>query len=560
MSIARNLFGAGDHAGDPAVDWNALRTLNSYRLFVAVVLIVGFIAGPDFVDFGRAMPMGFYAATALYIVVALLFAFTLYQRRPPQGTQAHIHLYTDILILSFAAYTSGGVASGLAVLMIVPVAGAGMLLPIRHTMLFAALATLFILGGELARSIDAGPGAAQFTQAALLGGALFVAAGLAAAVARRGAQSAEIAERRTRDVHQLSALNERIIQQMEAGILVIDPQGMVILANASAWQLLGNPARLEGEALPGVAPGLARAHAEWREHGRAPVGPVQPDAAATADTPGLQVQFTDLGELGTLVSLEDAAFIAEQLQQLKLASLGRLTASIAHEVRNPLGAISHATQLLAESPALAADDQRFTRIILDHCKRVNTIVENVLQLSRRHPVDPEPLDLAAWLDDFATTYREGHGLDAHHLVITPPGPGLQVAFDPDHLYQVVANLCDNALQHGERDDSRPPRLHLRAGHDDTDAPVIDIEDDGRPIDPDRVEGMFEPFYSTRHGGTGLGLFLARELCEANRARLRYRRMAEGNCFRITLAAPGSEAAAATAGTSIDSAGTAGPGN
>ncbi len=534
MSLTRNLD-ISPLITDASGGWQSLRLLNSYRLFVAVTLLAGFLIAPDNLDFGRAMPVGFYAAIALYTVLALTFALTVYLRRPGLDTQAHVQLYSDILILAFAVYTSGGIASGLGVLMVVPVACAGMLLPFRHTLLFAALASLLLLGGELARHVDLGGAASQFPQAALLGAALFVSATLAAVLARRGARSAELAERRTRDVRQLSALNERIIQQMEAGILVIDPQGRIVLTNASAWQVLGNPPNLEGEALAAVAPGLAGALTTWREFGTSPPGPVQPYPDQTDAATGLQVQFTDLGELGTLMAIEDAAFIEEQLQQLKLASLGRLTASIAHEVRNPLGAISHAGQLMRESPHLDRGDERFLRIILEQCERVNTIVENVLQLSRRREVSAEPLELNSWAQDFAAAYRLDHALADDRLCVHAADRPLRVLMDRNHLEQIVTNLCDNALHHGVRDDGHPLAIHLRVGHD-SDTPTLAVEDDGRAIEPELATSMFEPFRSTRHEGTGLGLFLARELCEANRARLRYHHVEGHNCFHITLQA------------------------
>lgn len=538
-------------ANPPAVtaspgEWNALRLLNSYRLLVAIFLLAGFLAGPATVEFGQAMPRGFYTATAVYIVAALAFAATIRLRRPGAAVQAQVQLYTDILVLAVVAHTSGGVMSGLAVLMIVPVGGAGILLRPRHAMLFAALASLMLLGGELARSIDFGVAAAHYTQAALLGAALFVSAGLAVLSARRSATSEALAARRTQDVARLSALNERIIQQMESGILVVDPRGTIVLTNESAYQLLGNPGDLEGEALATVAPGLARALADWQQDHQAALGPVRPRSAedGTGDIT-LQLQFTPLDDLGTLIAFEDAGFIEDQLQQLKLASLGRLTASIAHEVRNPLGAISHATQLLAESPRLDEQDRRFTRIVLDHCQRVNTVVENVLQLSRRRQGEPDARDLADWLLRFASDYRADRRIDAERFALTAPESGVAALFDPGHLWQVLANLCDNGFEHARPPHGEPAHVELVGGRDETGAPFIDVVDNGEPLDPELVQSLFEPFYSTRHEGTGLGLFLARELCEANHARLRYRRQAVGNCFRVTLRR--AEASAGAAG-------------
>lgn len=515
-----------------AGSWLSLRILNSYRVFIALALLVGFLADPPGIEFGRADPATFYFAAAIYLLAALVYTLTIYLRRPGLDVQAYVQIYTDVLLLALAVHASGGIASGLAVLLVVPIAGAGSMFQPRHALLFAAIATLLVLGTEVARHLEQGPGAAAYPQAALLGAAFFVSALLASAFARRSAITADIARRRTRDVRKLSALNERIIQQMESGILVVDPDGLIVLANASAGQLLGDPERLIEQDLDRIAPGLASALTRWREAPDAPLGPVR---RSGDDGPALQLHFSDLGEQGTLIALEDAAFIEQQLQQLKLASLGRLTAGIAHEIRNPLGAISHSTQLLAESTSLGPEDRRFTGIVLDHCQRMNAIIENVLQLSRRRQSRAETLALDQWLADFSAEVRASRGLDPDRLRVDLRGAGIRARIDPGHLRQILWNLCDNALVHGRRDDGSGAGILVVAGHEDGAAPYIDVIDDGVPIDEEVVSGIFEPFYSTRHEGTGLGLYLARELCEINHSRLHYVREERGNRFHIDLA-------------------------
>lgn len=527
--------GPGDTAADPLprADWESIRILNSYRLFIAIALIVAFLADVRTVDFGVSAPLLFYTASAVYLLAAIVFAWTIHRRAPDARIQAYLHLYTDLILLTVATYASGGVASGLGTLLVVPIAGAGTLLAARHALLAAALGSLLVLGIESIRAFRVDAGAAAYPQAAVLGITLFAAALLAAALARRSARSAEIARRRSADVQRLSALNERIVQHMEAGILVVAPSGRISLANASASVLLDDPGTLAGRRIEDVAPGLVTALERWGRDGRTSPEPLT--ARPGADR-RLQVQFTALGEPGTLLSIEDARFIEEQVQQLKLASLGRLTASIAHEIRNPLGAISHSAQLLEESESIPATDRRLTGIMLAHCRRVNDIVESVLELSRQRTGDSTTVELSSWLRDFALKYARDHELGTGRLRHQVPANALRVHFDPGQLDQIVRNLCDNSLRHGRRGNGESVIVTLCAGADREGHPWLDVRDDGIPIDRRQIDEIFEPFFTTSHAGTGLGLFLARELCEANHARLHFVPSKTGNCFRITLQA------------------------
>jgi two-component system sensor histidine kinase PilS (NtrC family) len=237
-----------------------------------------------------------------------------------------------------------------------------------------------------------------------------------------------------------------------------------------------------------------------------------------------------------LILLEDSEQATERLQQIKLAALGRLTAGIAHEIRNPLAAISHAAQLLQESTNANASDRRLAQIVHDNVKRANRIITDVLDLARRDRVKPERLTLAPWLEHFTQEF-------AHNTDRRPPEwrqrvePGsLTVSFDPHQLRQVLWNLCTNACQHGVQP-GESPRVELRALLESgRGRPFLEVRDAGPGIPEENIAKLFEPFFTTRAQGTGLGLYLARELCEANRAQLQYLPIAEGgSCFRITFA-------------------------
>jgi two-component system sensor histidine kinase PilS (NtrC family) len=226
-----------------------------------------------------------------------------------------------------------------------------------------------------------------------------------------------------------------------------------------------------------------------------------------------------------------------RVQQSKLASLGRLSASIAHEIRNPVGAMSHAGQLLAESEALTEDDLRLTEIIRTHAERVSHIVDNVLQLSRRESSRPEQFLLRPWLEDFADEFSRTLELQEGELSLGDVPGDLDVRMDPSHLRQVLWNLCDNAVKYAS--ETGGILVELQAGWmQRTGRPYLEVLDHGHGVESDTVDKIFEPFFTARKGGTGLGLYISRELCELNRATLVYQaRATGGSIFRIVFADP-----------------------
>jgi two-component system sensor histidine kinase PilS (NtrC family) len=258
-------------------------------------------------------------------------------------------------------------------------------------------------------------------------------------------------------------------------------------------------------------------------------------------SPDILPKFARLGKSkknGTLIFLEDTSAMAQRAQQMKLASLGRLTASIAHEIRNPLGAISHASQLLSESPELDPADKRLTQIIGEHTQRVNQIIENTMSLSRRDRAQPILFDIHQWLQDFIQEFMRSEQIDSADISLSLDDSPHEVRMDPSQLHQVVWNLVCNGLRHCQ-DCAERPRVIMQTGFSsDTNRPYLDIIDHGPGISPEQSLHIFEPFYTTESSGTGLGLYIARELCEGNRARLDYIPVVNGgSCFRITFADP-----------------------
>jgi two-component system sensor histidine kinase PilS (NtrC family) len=346
-------------------------------------------------------------------------------------------------------------------------------------------------------------------------------------------------QQRDLDLANLSELNEFIVQHLRESILVVDAEDRIRLINETASRLLKGERVLNGELLGEVSPRLLYLLETWRRQESDRRDTVAEVVSADGGTV-IQPQFVSLSQHGpgpVLIFLEDTSQMAERVQQSKLAALGRLSASIAHEIRNPVGAMSHASQLLRESPAIGSDDKHLTDIIEKNAVRVSQIIDTVLELSRRDKTRQERLQLDAWLETLANEFRDTLQLPPQRLRLTSDLPTVQVHFDPSHLHQVVWNLCDNAVKHGAGD--RGDTVELRAGRVPTSGrPYLEVADRGPGIDAADAERIFEPFFTNGVGGTGLGLFISRELCQTNGAMLLFEpRPGGGSTFRVIFADP-----------------------
>jgi two-component system sensor histidine kinase PilS (NtrC family) len=322
---------------------------------------------------------------------------------------------------------------------------------------------------------------------------------------------------------------------MRTGILLLDPEYKLLMSNPSAVFLLGSKGTPGGK-LSNWQPELNQRLRYWLQNPTLLPHTLQPSPGG----PSLQPSFVDLPygqKRHTLVFLDDISQIAQQAQQLKLASLGRLTASIAHEIRNPLGAISHAAQLLLESEDLVSADRRLTQIVQDQSRRMNLIIENILQLSRRRPSKPELLDLSEWLLNYVRDFRVS-APPTHTIHLMVDEPGLHSRIDPEQLYQVLTNLVQNGLRYSQQEKSGAQLWIKLFIERSSELPVLEVHDDGPGVAVERLNNIFEPFFTTEAKGTGLGLYISRELCESNQARLDYKPSEYGgSCFRITFAHP-----------------------
>jgi two-component system sensor histidine kinase PilS (NtrC family) len=550
---------AGFHA-DRFLDrrhlWVVFRASNAYRLILATLLLVAFALDEQNRLFGRQEPRLFLGAAVTYMALAVIAIAGSYWRRPVLKVQAHLQMLVDLVALTAMINASGGLASSLNNLLIAAVAAGGILLPLGSALLAAALG-FFLLAGtwvaerwQAARALaraeggpDGWPGlwdalsgsADDLARLGILGAMLFIAAVLTHALAERARRGEALARQRSRELLEVAELNQGIIRHLQNGVVVVDSAGQLQLLNDTARILLGCAGAKPGMALDEISPPLARRLRAWQASGGLDSLAFRP----AEHRPELIPRFTRLSgrqAASVLVLLEDSDQIARQLQQIKLAALGRLTAGIAHEIRNPLAAIGHAAQLLQESAGAGAADRRLARIVHDNVKRANRIIGDVLDLARRDRVRPERLALEPWLEAFGQDFTRGlEGPRPEWRRCVEPAD-LTVNFDPHQLRQVLWNLCANACQHGVRPGDAP-RVELRAGlENDRGLAFLEVRDAGPGVPAENVGRLFEPFFTTRAKGTGLGLYLARELCEANRAQLQYLPIAEnGGCFRITFA-------------------------
>ena len=518
--------------------WRVLGLLNFYRLLVPLVLASLHFFTPDTTSIGWAFPRLFVITTAVYFAIAIAMILALKQRWPKLEHQAWLHIVVDVVAISLLLYSSGGVSSGLGMLLVIPVGAVSLLL--RRAFVIAAIAALPLLVQQLLVHLAGLAAAADYTAAGVLGAILFVIALGALPLADRIRETEELVRQRDVDLANMAELSQYIVQHLRESILVVDVDDRIRLINESAAEILGDRRAIPGALLGEVSPRLLYFLSTWRQEPNSqPPGPASFVAADGGRV--IQPHFAPLGGANpgpVLVFLEDTSLLDESVRQTKLAALGRLSASIAHEIRNPVGAMSHAGQLLAESPNLGADEHRLTEIIRTNAERVSTIINNVMQLSRRDVTRPERLTLVDWLQDFRDEFCQTTQTSETAIDVAVEGGDIEIRVDPSHLHQVLWNLCENALKYaGNADSTRV--VELRCGRmAGTGRPFLEVADRGPGIDRQSVDRIFEPFFTSSKGGTGLGLFIARELCQCNGALLVYEpRGGGGSVFRVIFSDP-----------------------
>jgi two-component system sensor histidine kinase PilS (NtrC family) len=480
-----------------------------------------------------AAPNAFVTAASLYFIFGLA-TFWWIQREAtalPVPALVLALLLGDLVGVAMVMTSGGNAASSLPILLFPQLAASGWLLRTRTAFFHAALATFTLLGLDLYRALEGRIGAAQVFQTGLICVGYFATVAIAVALGRYTKASEDLAAQRSIDIANLEQVNRLIIQDMQDGVVVVDLNGVVRGHNAQVARLLGGFGRMRGGMrLAEFSSTLHNYWRRWLEDHAESMPPFKVEATQRL----LRVRLVRIGSGlngGTLLYLEDLGRAQNEAQQMKLAAMGRLTASIAHEIRNPLSAINQAAQLLEEDRAVAPEGQRLLSMIRNNARRIDRIVGEVLQLNRRDRQQPEIVAFGDFLHTLLDEIAQAESIPPGRVFVHAPAE-LQVIFDRGHLNQILWNLVRNAWQHCQKKEGSI-RITARAGYAG-DAVICELGDDGPGIPADLRAQIFEPFFTTRPGGTGLGLYIARELADANGAALELLPKSPGAHFRMTL--------------------------
>nr|WP_267473085.1 ATP-binding protein [Stenotrophomonas rhizophila] len=443
----------------------------------------------------------------------------------------------DIIAATLLAHALPGASAGVSMSLLFNIAAAATLLPLSMGLGLALTASAATAGEYVWKLLEGGDPTRTLAELAMFITSYLALAFVSHQVGSRARRNQQLANQRGDEVANLFEINELIIRRMRTGVLVVDGANRITLANEAASTLIGDAegnggsGRLE---LGSASPDLSRRLQRWRNGWTNEETPLQ----LSPDQPEVQPRFARLlaGSDLTLVFLDDSSVVSRRAESLTLSAMGRFSASLAHEIRNPLAAINYAAQLLEESSAIGDTDRRLLQIINQQCQRTNGIVESVLGLARRERANPENLDLAAFVRRFVLEYKQGLSLETDSVEPIITETSVHALIDPRHLHQILTVLVHNALKYG-RIAQDPARVRLRVARQER-AAVIDVMDRGPGIPETVASQLFRPFFTTSEHGTGLGLYIARELCRANQASLEYVSVpAGGACFRLVLPGP-----------------------
>lgn len=521
----------------PGLMQRELALFSLYRLLEASLLAL-LVFSPWGALMGEVVDPAIAVAVCLGYLVASA-GLLLHARHPDVDHPAHavVGVAVDIAVAGLISHAIPEVAPGVALLLMFNIGAASLFVSLRSSLLIATAAAAALLAERVVSLVGGSAFGRPLAETLMFALGFFAAASLTRQLGKQVRDTKALAERRGAEAANMAEINELVIRRMQTGVLLVDGAGQIRLANEAALLLLGDADTpgddaLHGRTLAQLAPRLALRLADWLRSG------------STDDAPLTLREHTDVmprfvrllaNSDHTLVFLDDTSLVSRRAESLTLATMGRFSAGLAHEIRNPLAAISYATQLLEESEDIRDADRRLLQIIHQQCVRTNGIVESVLSLARRERARPEHVDLVAAAHAFVQDYRMIVADDNAEIRVACDQASQAAVFDPRHLHQVLTALVNNAVRYG-RMPGAPARITLRI-EQDGDCPALNVLDRGPGIPEAVAAQLFRPFFTTSESGTGLGLYIAHELCRANEARLDYVAVPGGGaCFRITLAA------------------------
>jgi len=512
----------------PDTHWRSASVFNLFRALIAggLLLTVLLVRQDLFLEMEhREM---FRWLTATYLALSIIYAFCLRARWPSLDLLLTCQVAGDVVVIVALMHLAGGFRSGIGVMLLPYLAAAGLISRGRMTLFHAAMASIALLLQQGYHFMTSEGNTGDFFPVGMLSIGCFATAWLAYRLASYASESQRLAERRGVDLANMAQINRLVIQDVSDGVLVLDARGIIRQFNQQAERLLGRGMMAGKTIASDFCPALHMAITSW-QGGQTSTAYLELESTRRMVRPRFVPIRTVHADGGLVVFLEDIERLQREAQQLKLAALGRLTANIAHEIRNPLSAISHAAQLLGEE-ATDKTSLRLATIIHDNAQRLERMVREVLDLNRRDRAQATELRLHDWLAAFVEEFCEVEAIHAKLLLDCPQGA--VVIFDEGQLHQVLWNLCRNGWRYCRKEDGSL-RIVV-ASH--SDAWVLEVRDDGPGVPEHLVPQLFEPFFTTDSKGTGLGLYIAREICAGNDSMLEYAPSASGGRFRIAFSA------------------------
>ena len=510
---------------------------NGYRIIIAIFFSFSFMlalktAQHDYWVLINLFPTFFY----FFFSITLFILYYFYPKNP----LLMVGLTVDALVLTTLLYFSGGNDLQVILLFLVQVAAAFMLVRSNQAILLTIFAITLVIYQQFYQTLKSDVNYALVNNVASMAISFIGVAYLSYTLSKRLKQIERLSERQVNEVNALNAINNKIVQIIDQGVVVLSHDLEIFIANDTAIDQLHLPKTLDNFNLPDISPLLAARLAPVIEQPEATlivrldvpttrtplaVG-IEPNNQSFND---LRLRITQLRQQYAIIFIEDLRHELSRAQQLKLASLGQLSASIAHEIRNPLATISQASQLLMEEvneadSGLSDDNILLYEMIYHQTIRVNKIIEDVLKLSRQQRPNFVYIEPKTWLNDFIQQNFSGHDIFLH--CHTDKG----FMFDNHQLAQILVNLINNGLRFSSK--TQPHAFVTLEVYEFGKSIHIDVIDTGHGVAKENIEYLFNPFFTTDNQGTGLGLYLSQAFCQANYANLEYVPSERQTCFRI----------------------------
>lgn len=507
----------------------ASKLMNLFRLILSLALLFAFLYLDKEHWWDAKNSLLFYNLALSYAIfsVGVLIVNTATKSALP--VLHPVQIIIDIGFVILLMYAAGGIQSGLGLLLIITIVTASLVSIGRLAFFYAAIATIGLLLEQSYQIVKWDLSAASYTQPVMLSITCFATAWLAFSYAKRMQHSEALASARGVDLENLAQVNALITQEMQDGVIVVDQNSIIRHHNLRAESLLAlTKQNIDNLSLMQTLPKIGYIFYDWL-NGKE----TKHNSIVSINNHELKLTLMPINQLrsaGAVIFIQDWSQIQSAAQQAKLAALGRLTANIAHEIRNPLSAISHATQLLQEDD-ISATHARILQIITDNIGRIDKIIKDVLELNRRDRTHTDTIVLTQFLTDFHTQFCMIEKIPVAQFPLSvnlkESKTAVKIQFDQRHLTQILWNLCKNGWEHSQQITAKQivakqsVRLQLNVIETADSTLNIEITDNGLGVAEQDRARLFEPFFTTKTTGNGLGLYISRELTEANGASLHY---------------------------------------